>query len=63
MGVGSFKFSKEESEREKQMAFFKKIEIEVSSERKVNTLNSAKNNYLLFYYRQNQIKPQMKFID
>jgi len=30
MGVGSFKFSKEESEREKQMAFFKKIEIEVS---------------------------------
>ena len=30
MGVGNFKFSREESEREKQMEFFKNIEIEVN---------------------------------
>jgi len=38
MGVGSFKFSKEESEREKQMAFFKKIEIEVSLKSQIKIL-------------------------
>jgi len=35
MGVGNFKFSREESEREKQMEFFKNIEIEVSFIKKV----------------------------
>jgi hypothetical protein len=30
MGVGNFRFSREESEREKQMEFFKNIEIEVN---------------------------------
>ena len=29
MGVGNFRFSKDESEREKQMEFFKNIEKEV----------------------------------
>ena len=47
MGVGNFQFSREESEREKQMEFFKQIEKEVMSFKKETRVKNVKNISLL----------------
>jgi hypothetical protein len=55
MGVGNFQFSRDETERQKQMAFFKDIELDVKRARLLNEIHKLKRQRVLLE-RLNKVK-------
>jgi hypothetical protein len=55
MGVGNFQFSRDETERQKQMAFFKDIELEIKKTRLLNEIHKLKRQVILLE-RLNKVK-------